>query len=411
MKTNKKLFLALLWIVVLNTLTLVGCGDVGNPGDDDNGNETPSSPNILFIIADDMGFDVTNGFPEGDQKPFTPHLDAIMNNGLTFTNFWVNPSCIPTRASIISGKYGINTGVLGLGDALSSEHTVLQSYINQNTSNAYATAVIGKWHIADSDSFNPETLGIDYYAGLISGSVNSYTSWGFTEDGITTTETEYATKKFTDVSIDWIQQQSQPWFLWLAYNAPHRPFHVPPAEMHNQGDLPDNPAAIDANPLPYYLAAIEAMDYQIGELLASLSPEELSNTQIIFIGDNGTPGQVAQFPYSRSTAKGSTYQGGVNVPMFIAGSKVTRTGIDTALINGTDLYATIASMAGVSVQEIHDSKNFEGLLSEPNPNQEFYNLSIDPNENTNLLRNNNTLTTEEMIAKEVLEAQLINIRQ
>lgn len=446
----------LVFIIIFNLFTIpiitTSCsnsddtdqGTEADDNDDQNDDNIASSPNILLIIADDMGFDATNGFSEGDQKPFTPHLDSIMNNGLTFTNFWVNPTCAPTRASIISGTYGNTTGVLEVGDALPPEHTVLQSYINQNTANKYATAVIGKWHIADTNNFNPENLGIDYYAGLLSGAANSYTSWDFTEDGVTTTETDYITKKFTDLSISWVQEQTQPWFLWLAYTAPHRPFHLPPSEMHSQGDLPNDNASIDANPLPYYLAAIEAMDYQIGELLNAMSPEKRNNTQIIFIGDNGTPGPVAQSPYTRFTAKGSMYEGGINTPMFISGPSTTRTGTDASLINGTDLYATIAGIAGVTIENIHDSKNFTSLLTEANLNfrdyiyaevkddntnlnawsirnntyklieyidgsQEFYNLISDPYENIDLLEN--VLSSEEVNNKDALETELTTIRQ
>ena len=93
---------------------------------------------------------------------------------------------------------------------------------------------------------------------------------------------------------------------------------------------------------------------------------ERNNTIIIFIGDNGTPNQVAQSPYSSATVKNTLYQGGVNVPMFISGKSVSRSGTDNNLINSTDLFATIAEIAGISVQEIHDSKSFKSLLTNNN---------------------------------------------
>jgi arylsulfatase B len=143
---------------------------------DEEGNvisPTTSTPNILLIIADDLGKDAINGYQEGSIKPNTPNIDAIRNNGLLFTNFWVNPTCTPTRSSIITGKYGYRTGVKGVGDILNSSETVLQKYINNNTGNKYATAVVGKWHLSgNSTGFNPETFGIDYYAGLIRGAVD-----------------------------------------------------------------------------------------------------------------------------------------------------------------------------------------------------------------------------------------------
>ncbi|WP_339343049.1 sulfatase-like hydrolase/transferase [uncultured Polaribacter sp.] len=399
------------------------------------------SPNILFIIADDLGKDAINGFTEGNIKPNTPNIDAIRNNGISFTNFWANPTCTPTRASIITGKYGYRTGVKAVGDELSILETTLQKYISTQTNNKYASAIIGKWHLSGSNlAINPETFGIDYYAGLIRGAVNDYYQWQLNEDSATTQVTEYITETFTDLSIDWINQQSKPWFMWLAYNAPHTPFHAPPINMHSQGNLPAYNNGLD--PIPYYMAAIEAMDFQIGRLLDAIPEVERNNTIIIFIGDNGTPNQVAQNPYSSATVKNTLYQGGVNVPMFISGNTVSRSGTDNNLINSTDLFATIAEIAGISVNEIHDSKSFKPLLTSNNNNtirdyqysemdngttdrwtisngeyklivsavgmDEMYHLVVDPYENNNLL--NGTLSTIQQNAKSELESELINIR-
>ena len=114
------------------------------------------SPNILFIIADDLGKDAINGFTEGNIKPNTPNIDAIRNNGISFTNFWANPTCTPTRASIITGKYGYRTGVKAVGDELSILETTLQKYISTQTNNKYATAIVGKWHLSGNNSaINP----------------------------------------------------------------------------------------------------------------------------------------------------------------------------------------------------------------------------------------------------------------
>ena len=160
-------------------------------------------------------------------------------------------------------------------------------------------------------------MGVDYFAGLLGGGVQSYTNWDLNENGVTTTSTAYTTTKFTDLAIDWVSAQSQPWFLWLAYNAPHTPFHLPPTNLHNQGDLPADDASIEANPLPYYQAMIEAMDSEMGRLLSTMTQEDRDNTLIIFVGDNGTPSEVVQ-EYNSNRAKGSIYQGGVNVPMVIS---------------------------------------------------------------------------------------------
>ena len=427
----KQLFLGL--IVIL----LFSC----NKDDENNNSSNPTEniPNILLIIADDLGKDAVNGFYEGSIKPTTPNIDAIRNSGLTFTNFWSYPTCSPTRASILTGKYGYRTGVKWAGDEISLSGKSVQKYINEETNNQYSTAIVGKWHLSgNSSTFNPEILGIDYYAGLIRGEPQSYYNWLLTEDGTSNIETEYTTTKFTNLATDWVNQQDKPWFLWLAYNAPHTPFHVPPSEMHSQGFLPEFSSGMDET--PYYMASIEAMDFQIGKLLENISEEERNNTVIIFIGDNGTPNEVAQSPYTFFTAKGSLNQGGINAPMFISGNGVLRTGNDENLITSTDLFSTIAQIAGVSANEIHDSKSFKSLLSQSetvrdfqycekddgtnnlwtisnsgykllknaNGNDEFYDLNNDPYEQINLL--NGTLTAAENTVKTELEAELNNIR-
>lgn len=396
-------------------------------------------PNILLIIADDLGKDAIHGFLEGSIKPSTPNIDEIRTSGLSYSNFWVYPTCTPTRASIITGKYGYRTGVKKVQDALNSSETTLQKFIHEKTNNTYATAVIGKWHLAGSNkNFNPETLGIDYYTGFLKGELSDYYNWSLFEDGNFKTQNAYATTVFTDLAINWVSEQNKPWFLWLAYNAPHTPFHTPPGKMHSQGNLPDYDNGVD--PLPYYLAAIEAMDFQIGRLLESLSSEEKAKTILLFMGDNGTPAKTAQAPYSRFTSKGSLYQGGINTPLFVSGNGVLQTGTDDRLITSSDLFATIAGIAGIDIKEIHDSKSFKSsfkqalptrdfqyselnddtrdfwaisngdykLIVNQNGSNELYHLAQDPNESFNLLTRE--LSTEALAALDYLNQGLLDIR-
>jgi arylsulfatase A-like enzyme len=214
-------------------------------------------------------------------------------------------------------------------------------------------------------------MGVDYFAGIMSG-VKSYYSWNLIQNGQTTSSSSYITSKLTDLAIEWTAAQTQPWFLWLAYNAPHAPFHLPPSELHSQGALPNDSSSINANPLPYYMAMIEALDSEMGRLLNSFSKEILDNTLIIFIGDNGSPNEVVQV-YNSKRAKGSIYQGGINVPMVISGKNVTRADdSEDALINGSDLFATILDIAGAGISEKNDSKSFKGLLSTSNTSTRKY---------------------------------------
>jgi arylsulfatase A-like enzyme len=399
-----------------------------------------SSPNILLIIADDFGKDATPNYTEGSIKPTMPNLESLISSGITFDNLWSYPVCTPTRASILTGKYGLRTEVLQVGDQISTSETSIQEYIDINTQNEYATALIGKWHLSNNAQ-DPSSMGIDYFAGLLQGGVQSYTNWNLVENGQSTTSSEYTTTKFTDLAINWVEDQTKPWFLWLAYNAPHTPFHLAPSNLHLQGNLPSDDGSIDANPLPYFLSAVEAMDHEMGRLLNSLTPEEIANTIIIFIGDNGTPNRVTQLPYVTMRSKGSIYQGGINVPMVISGLGVNRMGErEAALIHTTDLFATIAEISGVSIQEINNSKSFYDLLSNSNATkrefvytersqngvsyairnssyklivhenggQEFFNLFVDPYETNDLI--GTTLSSSASSAKIDLELEAINIR-
>ena len=425
-------------IVSLIILTFVSCSK-----DELAPTIISSKPNVLLIIADDMGLDAAPGYSIGTTKPNMSTIQNLINNGIQFNNFWVNPTCTPTRSSIITGKYGFRTNVTQVGDVLSISEISLQKYISANTN--YSNAVIGKWHLS-TDANHPTEIGVDYYAGLLNGGVQSYTNWNFTENGQTNNSTEYTTTKFTDLSIDWVNSQTSPWFLWLAYNAPHTPFHLPDDNLHAQGILPTDPASIAANPLPYYMAMLEAMDTEIGRLLDSMSQEVRDNTIIIFIGDNGSPNEVAQV-FNSNRVKGSVYKGGINVPMYISGKGVSRANVqEDALINSTDLFATIANIAGINIEEINDSKNFKSLLSGNNSNpreyiysemgrstggsdytirnrthkyikfddnsEAFYNLSANPMENPNLMSTNQLpLSSTDQIIKNELTAKLAEIRQ
>ena len=441
----KKIFILIFTLLIIGIYSCSNDSIIEEPVD--TSTEIPtnqSSPNILLIIADDMGLDASPGYNLGSVKPSMPNLQNMINNGLRFNNLWSYPTCTPTRSSILTGKYGFRTNVLRVGDVLSTSETSLQQYINNNTGNAYSTAVIGKWHVS-TDPNHPTNMGIDYYAGLLNGGVQSYWNWNFTENGQINSSDKYTTTKFTDLAIDWIDDQTKPWFLWLAYNAPHTPFHLPSNDLHSQGNLPIDDASIAANPQPYYMAMLEAMDSEMGRLINSMTQEEKENTVIVFIGDNGTPNQVVQ-EYNSQRAKGSIYQGGVNVPMVISGKDVSRMNdTEDALIHTVDLFTTISQMAGVQTSSVNDSQSFMSLLSDANASKRdyvyteigkstggsdytirnathkyilfndgteaLYNLSINPLENPNLLNANQLpLSDTDSAIKEDLITKAIEIR-
>lgn len=314
-------------------------------------------PNVLLIIADDMGIDVMNGYQENPRMPTTPNLNALRENGVSFMNTWSAPQCTPTRASIMSGKYGIKTGVMRAPGNLDLEHESLFKVIREQTQNAYAGALIGKWHISNPlDVNHPEQHGVDHYEGFFQSNISDYYNWEKVTNGVTSTSDTYLTTDLTDAAINWIDNQEKPWLLWLAHGAPHSPFHIPPDSLYTSSDTNGN--------LSRYLAAIEAMDHEIGRLLNSLDEKTRANTVVIFVGDNGTPSRVIQnFPSNH--AKGSLYEGGIRVPLLISGKGVDRIGEQEHVLNHvSDLYATILEILGVPLKGgIYNSLSLKPLLT------------------------------------------------
>ncbi len=428
-------------ICIVLTLFLFGCNE-----EKPTNQSSTDKPNIILIIADDMGWDAFGNYPgTSGLKAKTPVLDSLAQTGVTFNNLWVNPVCSPTRATILTGKYAFRTGVgtavggsnsLGLG----ANETILQKHINDKTNNQYATAVIGKWHVSNNTQLlAPEQFGVDYYSGIFTGTIPDYFNWTKTSDGQQTSVSTYTTTYFVNESIDWIDQQNKPWFLWLAFNAPHTPFHRPPLNLISDQNLVDNSTTISNDPIPYYLAAIEAMDSEIGRLITGLTDDQKKNTVIIFIGDNGTGVQAVQLPYSTSSSKGSLSQGGINTPMIVSGFGVGRRNeIDNSLLNGTDLFATIADVASSGSDKVNDGYSFKSLMNQSttfprdfayselfdsgtendgwtirdkkyklihltNDAEYFYDLNTDPFEKNNLLLT--TLSTEASEALSLIRAE------
>lgn len=362
------------------TFLFLSCSDSVSQ-DEETGDYVGSDkhPNILLVIADDMSLDVTPNYLEELNliKPVMPTLSNLMSTGLVFDNLWSYATCSPTRSSILTGKHGVETGVLEpSGGDLSGSHTSLQTYISEKTGNAYAQAVFGKWHLGTSNTHPTQTMGIETYSGNLGGGVSDYWSYDLVENEVSTVLTassdlerkeNYSTTKYTQLAIDWKNQQTKPWFLWLAYNAAHTPFHRPDDEM-----ISDESIVRNETNLNNYIAMLEAMDYELGRFMDSLSEAEISNTVIIFIGDNGTPKRVAQFTDTDKHSKGSIYQGGINVPLIVSGAG-TRVGRESeALIHTVDLYATIAEIAGANDTDVYNSQSFKNVLeSEIAQSKEF----------------------------------------
>jgi arylsulfatase A-like enzyme len=404
-----------------------------------------TAPNILLIIADDFGLDSSPCYAVGTDKPAMPNLQALCDGGLVFDNVWVNPSCSPTRSTILTGRYGFRTGVLAAGDILRDTDSI-QDLLTNDLPYAYPNAVLGKWHLAgdaNPDPNHPALFGIQHFAGFLKAAVPDYSNWELTEDGVQSQNLQYITSFLTDKAIDWVGRQRSPWFLWLAYNAPHAPYHLPPAGLYSRTGLSGTAADIAQHPQGYYYAAAEALDAEIGRLLGTMPQDVRANTVVIFVGDNGTPPEVVQAPVTMARAKFTVYEGGVHVPLVVAGRGVTRTGQrEDALINGVDLFATIAQLAGGADTSLHDGVSFMDALTNASftgrdyvyteykdadrgaswavrdrrykllefegGRKELYDLSTDPWERANLIAKPAPITLESIVADlEAYRAQLL----
>jgi arylsulfatase B len=356
------------------------------------GGSGPSKPNILLIIADDLGAEATSLYPNlggtQGQVPI-PNIEALASNGIVFNNAWASPVCSPTRATIVSGKYGFRTGVTTVGNVLPTSTVTLFDRLTAE-SPTYTHALFGKYHLGGG-SIDPRPgtpypgvaqilqhvrdLGITTYRGILGGALVDYYNWTtYDINGPEVANTTYTTTVLTNYAIDFIHQQQatkpdQPWFLYQAFNAPHaanggnNPYQVPPPELHHV-DLSSvgNPAPGDyATNIPVYQADIQALDTEIGRLLAEV---DLSKTTVIFVGDNGVPPPVKDAATGLRDGKGTAYEGGVRVPLIVAGAGVTRRGREDNLFVTADLYATILDVAGVPVSHVNDSYSIKPLFAD-----------------------------------------------
>jgi len=459
-------------------------------------NRAVSAPNILLIIADDMGVEALSVYGLGEAAPTTVNLDEIARQGVVFKNFWSQPVCSPTRATLMTGRYGFRTGIGrpiapgasggasgmlpeppakprgapyepprggfrvdpgALTSGLRSTEFTLPMALAGAADGTYQTAAIGKWHLADVDNGwlqHPRNAGIGYYSVAMHG-INSFFAWRKNLNGEVVGTTAYSAIDRADTAIDWISEQGdRPWFMWLSFILPHTPLHLPPEELL-QSDYSDLNATADPrdDAVRYFHAMIEAMDSEIGRVLDSMDAEVRENTYIVFIGDNGTANVSVSEPFQAGRAKGTVYQGGVNVPLIVSGPGVERGAVSEALVNSTDLFATILEMAEVDPVDAVpsgvqlDSTSFFAHLSRPElpsardwvfadvfsggfqgiagadyamrntryklmrhqGTEEFYDLVEDPYEHDNLL--DSDLSADEQLQYEWLRAQIHALRE
>ena len=395
--------------------------------------------NVVLIIADDLGPDYFSFNEDHIDTVDVPNIRSLLKKGIRFKNAMSNPVCSATRSGILTGRYGFRTGVGGIVGGIggsnqldTAEVTIPRLLKKYNTN--IAKADIGKWHLHQPAPLShltyPNVMGYDRFEGPFIGQLPSYTNWTKYTNGISSTVTTYATTENVNNATAWVRSQSsKPFFLWLAFNAPHEPLHLPPAALHTYITLSGTAGDINLNPKSYFKAMIQAMDHEIGRLFDSLRVmNKMDSTDIIFIGDNGNTERTAQIT-NLTKAKGTIYQYGVHVPFIISGPSVISPNRSTdALVNTTDIFATVLELFGyntwpsqISVSKPVDSKSILPIIKNTATSirpwsfceifklitdsadgkamrnldyklirfdygkEEFYNLTLDPLENNNLL--------------------------
>ena len=334
-------------------------------------------PNLLVLVADDVGVDMVSGYGEHPAAPPTPNIDALANQGVRFTNAITDPLCSPSRAELLTGRYAYRYGIGSAiapkpGWDLPTTERTLARMLKEDTGGKYVTYAIGKWHLASPDRGgwdHPRKMGFDHHLGTMGNLLGympgdampqTYFHWQHVEDGKPTPADGYITSATVDDAVKVIHDATQPWFVYVAFHAAHFPMHEPPAELLKT-PLPAKPTEPQL-----YRAMVEAMDTEIGRLLASMPPEVRANTDIVFLGDNGSAPSAVLPPWVKTLAKGSLSRGGVRVPFIVSGPDVAAHGaVADALINSTDLYATIAELLHLDEPRPADSVSFAKLLADP----------------------------------------------
>ena len=315
-------------------------------------------PNIVFIMADDLGYGDLGCYGAPDIK--TPNLDRLASQGVRLTDFHSNgPVCTPTRCGLLTGRYqqrigGLEWAIYPRVDrmGLPSKETTLPRLMKEA---GYATAMAGKWHLGYRPDQQPIAHGFDRFFGLLSGNHDFFSHRENTGDPDLYLDRKpiemegYSTHLITRNALEFLDEMAdRPFFLYVAYNAPHFPFQGPnDTAIELDGDKKNWTAGSRET----YIAMVESMDAGIGEILMALDEKKLAgNTLIVFVSDNGGD------RYSRNDplkfGKGRLWEGGIRVPCIArlpdripAGSTLPQVGITM------DWTATMLALASAKPPE------------------------------------------------------------
>ena len=316
--------------------------------------QTSARPNIVVFVSDDMGW-WQPGFNGGTEVE-TPHMDRLADEGVKLTQFYVQPVCAPTRASLFTGRYAWKTGMAGNPDdrkddgLLLDERTIAEALRDSS----YATWLVGKWHAGHWGSERlPLQRGFDHHYGFYDGFIDSYKlvrPWrGWHEildwhrNGRPVVESGYSTFLLAEEASQLIERHdgSRPFFLYVAFNAPHDPYQAPPEYIAQFSHLPYDLETRKQR------AMVKAMDDAIGQVVDALERRGvLEETLVMFLNDNGGESEAGgNSPYRG--LKRSYLEGGIRVPAVMRWpSRITAGSASDALMHVADLFPTFAGLAG-----------------------------------------------------------------
>ena len=306
-----------------------------------------SRPNIIVILADDMGY-ADAGFNGCKDIP-TPHLDSMAKKGIRFSAGYVTaPQCAPSRAGFLMGvdqnRIGCEnnnvTDIAGLSEGA--------TIADRMRAAGYRTGMVGKWHLGTNPGQQPLDRGFDEYFGFLRGS-----SWYLPQAGQKSIAQiiegrkavpvgGYLTDAFGERAVRFItENQAKPFFLYLAFNAPHSPYEAPAEEIAKFAHITDTKRRT-------YAAMVAVMDRNIGRVLTALKTAQLEqDTLVVFLSDNGGPGDG----YSNNTPlrgwKGETFEGGIRVPFVMQWPGTIKPGQTVDMpVSSLDLLPTALAAAG-----------------------------------------------------------------
>ncbi len=329
-------------------------------------NAETAKPNILFIMVDDLGYGDLSCYEAPDLK--SPNIDGIFSKGMRLDNFYANcPVCSPTRASLLTGMYPDNAGVPGVvrtqledkhpnWGKLREDAVMLPTALKKA---GYHTGIVGKWHLGLDAPDRPTDRGFDHFHGFLGDMMDDYYKHLRHGNHYMRLNTEkvdpegHATDIFSDWAIEYISERApkdDPYFLYLAYNAPHTPIQ-PPQDWFEKVLAREKPNGITEKRAKL-VALIEHLDHGIGRVLDAVEKSgEAENTLIVFTSDNGGQINVGARNAPLRGGKQEMWEGGIRVGTAVAWPGKIAAGSNSGDHIGLtmDFYPTLCEVAGAAL--------------------------------------------------------------